>query len=97
MESLEISYKINSTANIVRCCTTIEHIRHKLSHLDLQKYAAIMKEVYYQNEKKLVVFSLILSFTGTLVLPGSLNITDPSKPIPTIPMSTTNSHGEGGW
>lgn len=48
-------------------------------------------------KKKLVVFSLILSFTGTLVLPGSLNITDPSKPIPTIPMSTTNSHGEGGW
>lgn len=53
LESLEISYKINSTANIVRCCTTIEHIRHKLSYSDLQKYAAIMKEVYYRNEKKI--------------------------------------------
>lgn len=48
-------------------------------------------------KKKLVVFSLILSFTGALVLPGSLTTTDPSKPIPSVPMSTTNSHGEGGW
>ncbi|WP_339292462.1 helix-turn-helix transcriptional regulator [Paenibacillus sp. FSL W8-0187] len=50
--SLDLSYKINNVTNIVRCCSTIEHIRHKLSHSDLQNYAAIMKEVYYRNEKK---------------------------------------------
>lgn len=52
LDSLELSYKINSVANIVKCCSTIEHIRHKLRHSDLQKYAVIMKEVYYRNEKK---------------------------------------------
>ncbi|MGV2788040.1 XRE family transcriptional regulator, partial [Clostridium perfringens] len=50
--SLDLSYKINNVINIVRCCSTIEHIRHKLSHSDLQNYAAIMKEVYNRNEKK---------------------------------------------
>ncbi|KKO54316.1 DNA-binding protein [Paenibacillus sp. DMB20] len=52
LDGLEVSYRINSSANIVRCCTTIEHFRHKFSHSVLQKYAAIMKEVYYRYEKK---------------------------------------------
>jgi len=52
LDSLKLSYKINNVANIVTCCSTIEHIRHKLSHSDLQNYAEIMKEVYYRNEKK---------------------------------------------
>lgn len=48
-------------------------------------------------KKKLMVLSLILSFVGALVLPANLTEADPLRPIPTIPMSTTNNHGQGGW
>ncbi|WP_433938513.1 helix-turn-helix domain-containing protein [Paenibacillus lautus] len=41
LDSLEFSYTINFEINIVRCCTTMEHIQSKLSHDDLERYAAI--------------------------------------------------------
>lgn len=41
LDSLEFSYTNNNAINIVRCCTTIEHIQSKLSHDDLQRYAEI--------------------------------------------------------
>ncbi|SMF90280.1 Helix-turn-helix [Paenibacillus uliginis N3/975] len=53
LESLVISFKINNTANMVRCCSMIENIRHKLDNSNLQKYAAIMKEVYNPDEEKI--------------------------------------------
>jgi transcriptional regulator with XRE-family HTH domain len=52
LDSLAVSYKINNAANIVRCCSTIEKIRSKIDHSDLQKYTSIMKEVYDQDEEK---------------------------------------------
>ncbi|WP_256720780.1 MULTISPECIES: helix-turn-helix domain-containing protein [Paenibacillus] len=41
LDSLEFSYTINFEINIVRCCTTIEHIQSKLNHDDLERYAEI--------------------------------------------------------
>ncbi|MEX3618887.1 helix-turn-helix domain-containing protein [Paenibacillus glucanolyticus] len=55
LDSLAVSYKINNTANIVRCCSTIEKIRSQIDYSDLQKYAAFMKEVYDQDEEKVSV------------------------------------------
>ncbi|WP_342351965.1 helix-turn-helix transcriptional regulator, partial [Paenibacillus campinasensis] len=51
LDSLDVSYKINNTANIVKCCSTIEYIRHKIDPLDLLRYSQFMKEVN-RNEKK---------------------------------------------
>jgi transcriptional regulator with XRE-family HTH domain len=52
LDSLNVSYKINNTANIVKCCSTIEHIRHEIDQSDLRRYSQLMKEVYNRNEKK---------------------------------------------
>ncbi|MGG3284381.1 helix-turn-helix domain-containing protein [Paenibacillus solani] len=52
LDSLNISYKINNTANIVKCCSTIEYIRHEIDPLDLLRYSQLMKEVFNRNEKK---------------------------------------------
>lgn len=41
LDSLEFSLSHNNAINIVRCCTTIEHIQSKLDHDDLQWYAKI--------------------------------------------------------
>lgn len=41
LDSLEFSYINNNAINIVRCCTTIEHIQSKLDHDGLQRYATI--------------------------------------------------------
>ncbi|KOP64863.1 DNA-binding protein [Bacillus sp. FJAT-18019] len=45
LDSLEFSYTINFEINIVRCCTTIEHIQSMLNHDDLQRYAAIRNQL----------------------------------------------------
>ncbi|KOR87831.1 DNA-binding protein [Paenibacillus solani] len=45
LDSLEFSYTINFEINIVRCCTTMEHIQSMLSHDDLQRYAAIQNQL----------------------------------------------------
>ncbi|WP_235439730.1 XRE family transcriptional regulator [Paenibacillus sp. DMB20] len=52
LDGLEVSYRINSSVNIARCCTTIEHIRSKLSYSVLQRYAAIRSE---QKSKRILV------------------------------------------
>ncbi|MFE0556588.1 helix-turn-helix domain-containing protein [Paenibacillus sp. NPDC058910] len=52
LDSLNVSYKINNTANIVKCCSTIEYIRHEIDPLDLLRYSQLMKEVHNRNEKK---------------------------------------------
>lgn len=41
LDSLDFSYTNNNAINIVRCCTTIEHIQSKLKYDDLQRYAEI--------------------------------------------------------
>lgn len=44
LDGLEVSYRINNPVNIVRCNTTMEHLRPKLNPSILQRYGAIRKE-----------------------------------------------------
>lgn len=52
LDSLEFSYTINFEINIVRCCTTMEHIQSMLSHDDLQRYAAIRNQLKISGAQK---------------------------------------------
>lgn len=52
LDSLNLSYKINNTDNIIKCCSAMEHIRHEIDPIDLLRYSQFMKEVYDQYEKK---------------------------------------------
>lgn len=45
LDSLEFSCINNHTINIVRCCTTIEHLQSELSPDGLQRYAAIRDKI----------------------------------------------------
>lgn len=43
LDGLEVSYRINNPVNIVRCKTTMEHLRPKISPSILQRYQAIRR------------------------------------------------------
>ncbi|MGG3284489.1 helix-turn-helix domain-containing protein [Paenibacillus solani] len=45
LDSLEFSYTNNNAINIVRCCTSMEHIQADLNPDDLERYAAIRNKI----------------------------------------------------